>query len=388
MQEIFYDRLYGPIFLSKVDVELLKQPKIVRSRKVSLSAVPSHLTNFSTHADRCEHGIGTGHLANQLPPEFDGFRSLIHRAAFLHDVGHPPFSHTSEPYLKEICHKTHEEIIGETLLDKEIRRIILTEGLDPGDVLEMIVGEFPLIGKVLNGSIDLDNLDNTLRYGLSGGMANTVPYFPQRLAQAFRIINGRVALHSHCQFELKNWKNLRDGVYAMIYDDANLRGGMMLQRAIDLSFQENHLPADFFLLTDDTALSFLCEKTSDRSKKLIENTLKRNFYETIFSLELKTPSSSPEARDYFGNWRGRNKLADDICKQCGLEPEDLCAFVGISKGPKSITLPFWNEENGFTEQPFEKVDNIYLVKVYLNSKAQDQANQIRSMLKNLFSSDI
>lgn len=382
MPEIFHDRLYGQIHLSRTDVALLKQPKIARSRRISLSAVPSDLTNFSRHADRGEHNIGAGYLAAQLHRDFEGFRSLIHRSTFLHDTGHPPFSHTSEPYLEHITGKNHEAMAEEILLEPEITRIIQAEGILVEDVISMIKGDYPLVGKLVNGSIDLDNLDNTLRYGLSGGEVRTIPYSPIILAQAFRIINGRLALHSHSQFEIAGWKNLRDEVYKMVYDDGNLSGGMMLQRAIDLAFQQDQIQYDFFLLTDDGALEFLRNHSNPQSAKLIENALRRDFYPRVFYYETGNKPAG-QVKKLFDDWRGRQKLADDLAHELNLDPTQVCVYLGKSKGPKSIPLPFWNEEEGFIPQPFEQVEQSYQIKVYLHPEVMDKAKDVSSYINNL-----
>lgn len=382
MQDIFHDRLYGQIHLSKADVKLLEQPRIARLRRVSLSAIPSEITNFSKYADRGEHGIGAGYLATQLHSDFEGFRSLIHRSLFLHDSGHPPFSHTTEPYLQALTQKNHEAITEEILLDSKVKQIIQQEDIFIEDVISMIKGDYPLIGKLVNGSIDLDNLDNTLRYGLSGGVVRAMPYSPIILAQAFRIVNGRLVLHSHSQFEIAGWKNLRDEVYKMVYDDGNLSGGMMLQRAIDLTYQEDQIKPTFFSLTDDEALEFLRNQTNPRSKRLVEDALRRNFYERIFFQEFHLEPEG-KIKEFFQNWRGRQKLADDLASEVRIDPAQVCTYVGKSRGPKSITLPFWNEEEGFIDQPFQHVKESYMVKVYLDPKVLDKREAISEIMSSL-----
>lgn len=387
MSEIFNDRLYGKIYLSPADVKLLQQPRVARARKVSLSAVPSHLTDFSAQADRGEHGIGTAYLTSRLSSEFECFRKLLYRAGFLHDTGHPPFSHTSDPYMAQITSRNHESMVEDVLQEEQIRRIILDEGLLPDNVLQVIKGEFPLIGKLINGSIDLDNLDNSLRYGLSGGVTRSIPYSPGELAHAFRIVNGVLVLHSHCRYELKNWKTLREEVYEMVYDDANLRGGMMLQRALDLAYQEDQIKPEFFLLTDDEALAFLRSHTNPRSQKLIENATLHRMYKNILEYHSNALPESPTAINYYTHWRGRQMLADEITKELGIDPMDMCVYVGVSKGAKSITLPFWNDDEGFLPQPFEEAKKVYIAKLFLNPSKDHKAKEVAARVAEMCNFD-
>lgn len=385
MNEVFYDRLYDKIFLSKADLALLEQPRVIRARGISLSAVPSRITNFCTHADRLEHCIGAAELPHFLHHDFEPYRPLLHRALFLHDINHPPFSHVTDPYLENLTGKNHEDMIEEILLEKPIQQIIEGEKLSPEDVLAVINGKFPFIGKLVNGSIDLDNLDNTLRYGISGGITSTIPYSPQSMAQAFRLIDGsRLVLHSKAQFQLDAWKTLRDEVYKVVYGNSNLRAGMMLQRALDLAFQEGKITTNFFNFTDEQAIAFLETKAGRRAKKLIAQVLLRRFYQNVYNLETTKEPVDERAQRYYKHWRGRNELVDQLALDLRLDLTDLCANVGVTRGAKSIDLPFWSEELGFQPQPYEHTTKTYLVRIYLNPSQSSKAQAVAGLAKEIF----
>jgi len=56
----------------------------------------------ATHT-RFEHSLGAFHVAGGLAKALgcsEGERRLVRLAALLHDVGHGPFSHVSEPILQ------------------------------------------------------------------------------------------------------------------------------------------------------------------------------------------------------------------------------------------------------------------------------------------------
>lgn len=207
----------------------------------------------------------------------------------LHDAGHPPFSHSSEAFLKQVTGHDHEHYISQVLQQGRVPKIIESQGVRIKDVEDVIKGDFPLIGSLVAGSIDIDNIDNTLRYGVSGGIVRSPHYSPKKLVGAFRIINGRPVLHSSAHSEVEQWKRLRDNVYTLVYNDANQRGGMMLQRAIDLAYQESQITGQFFCLTDNEALHFLSEQTNSRSGSLINDAINRDFTTKFYPGQILLP---------------------------------------------------------------------------------------------------
>lgn len=157
----------------------------------------------------------------------------------------------------------------------------------------------------------------------------------------------------------------------------------MLQRAIDLAYQDNQITDQFFRLNDDEALHFLSEQTNSRSSILINDATNRRFYDQVLTWSDTTPLPNKAHQTYFDHWRGRGILADELCSALHLDQKDICAFVGVSRGPKSITLPFWNEDQGFTPHPFESVETSYQVRIYLNPKLHDKSPQVVQLARQL-----
>ena len=63
----------------------------------------SYLVYPGANHTRFEHSVGTMHLAGVASRQFDLLkedRLLVLVAALLHDVGHGPFSHASEPLME------------------------------------------------------------------------------------------------------------------------------------------------------------------------------------------------------------------------------------------------------------------------------------------------
>jgi hypothetical protein len=93
----------------------------------------------------------------------------------LHDVGHPPFSHTLEPVFEEAFGLNHhiatERLItGLAPLGNEITAVLRDFGLDPLAVLHLLNGGDDLFDGFFSGPINLDTIEGILRARLYLGM--------------------------------------------------------------------------------------------------------------------------------------------------------------------------------------------------------------------------
>jgi HD superfamily phosphohydrolase len=93
----------------------------------------------------------------------------------LHDVGHPPFSHTLEPVFEEAFGLNHhiatERLItGLAPLGNEIAGVLRDFGLDPLAVLHLLNGGDELFDGFFSGPINLDTIEGILRARLYLGM--------------------------------------------------------------------------------------------------------------------------------------------------------------------------------------------------------------------------
>jgi HD superfamily phosphohydrolase len=87
-------------------------------------------------------------------------RVLVTTAGLLHDIGHGPFSHASEPLLEEYLRRTHDDISG--IVHEQAGSILRKYGIDADEVCAVVRGEHPLAG-VIHGDLDVDRMDYLLR---------------------------------------------------------------------------------------------------------------------------------------------------------------------------------------------------------------------------------
>ncbi len=109
---------------------------------------------------RFEHAIGTMHLAGRLGRKIglsqDDNNTVI-TAALLHDVGHGPFSHSSEELMRERIGREHT-LVNSILSDDPVSKILEESCIDPAEVISLLEGNHRL-SSIIKGDLDVDRMD-------------------------------------------------------------------------------------------------------------------------------------------------------------------------------------------------------------------------------------
>jgi len=197
------DPIHGTIVIDDVERAVVDHPWVQRLRHIRQLGFVNLVYPGAVH-DRFQHSLGVMHLAGarfaRLRPGFHAFAAadLDHAwrvarfAGLLHDVGHPPFSHTAEVLLPPVerfllpddwyrpglkphgRQATHEDcslaiihgLVGEGVLDDGLAR-------DVASVLSPAVRRGPRLGGLgslvsclrylVSGEVDSDRCDYLLR---------------------------------------------------------------------------------------------------------------------------------------------------------------------------------------------------------------------------------
>ncbi len=104
-----------------------------------------------THHSRLSHVQGVFALAAHFQPDDE----LLRLAALLHDVGHGPFSHSSEA----LPGFDHHQAGGEIILGKEVGGTLRRYGYDPAQIVALTEGIPPNPVRTQNSLLHLDHLD-------------------------------------------------------------------------------------------------------------------------------------------------------------------------------------------------------------------------------------
>jgi HD superfamily phosphohydrolase len=160
--KIIKDPVHGYVEVDEELLPLLNSPPIQRLRYIRQLGF-SYLVYPGANHTRFEHSVGTMHLAGVACRQFDlskEDRQLVLAAALLHDVGHGPFSHASEPLMETRLGRTHDDIAG--IVDAQFAPLLAPLGIHPADLCAVVKGNHPLSG-IIHGDLDVDRMDYLLR---------------------------------------------------------------------------------------------------------------------------------------------------------------------------------------------------------------------------------
>lgn len=346
MQKLVHLHLYGEINhkggMGRMAWNLYQSEAMTRLRDVSLSSVPSRFAPHGAAASRFEHSLGVGYLARKLcewrkPLEEQQFTLLA--AALLHDIGSPPFSHISELFLWDLTGNTHEEETGRLLRrGGELAAILDSFDVDPLEVRDTINGKNPLLGSLIAGSVDLDNIDNSIHLMQSMGYPDKVQYDPLRLLKAFRIRGDSVSLDAKYARELAGWQESRRALYDILYLEPNLSAAAMLYRALEYAYNGDYLDRDFFRKGESEALHHLLNSSGRQSSWILQRALSWRHYPRVW--ERTSQEEDMRLVPLYDDWKARKNLADRLASDLGVRPSSLALYVSRARGEKSIDLPF------------------------------------------------
>ena len=344
----------------------LKEKKIVdskvfqRLRRLKQLAMASLVYPGAVHT-RFDHSLGAFHVARQastkLLPNSSADQELVRLAALLHDIGHGPFSHVSEPILKEFCkieldlkkYQIHEIISSRIILENSELLQILGEN-QCQEIVSLLEGKLgdSLLKDIISGPLDVDKQDYLLRDSYFCGVQYGV-YDPNRLLDALTVhqaadderylaISGG-GVNSVEQFVLAKYY-----MSAQVYfHKIRLITDSMIGRGIALGIKEDKIPWLKDLYSYDGSpehlreyldwhdeklvLEILSNRTPDGyAKRIFTRLADRNLLKRIFSVKenrFENPALRLSIFDNFDKFRG--PLEDLVSATFGYEKELVIA---------------------------------------------------------------
>jgi HD superfamily phosphohydrolase len=381
--DFVHDRLYKRVGFNADELRLFQTKELARLRHVSLSAIPTWTIPTGVCASKFEHSVGVAHLAKVVAsrPEFEEISRDLYFAALAHDLGTPPFSHASEYFQVKLTGKNHEVFAEEVIEGGEFAKEVKRQGGDIDRVLTFVKGEDKPMSDLINGTIDVDNLDNTLRYGMSMGLLTEQLYSPEELARAYAVRGGELVLLADHTNGLPAWERTRRLVYEFVYGEVNLSAGMTLFRALDFARREGEIKRDYFLMTDSEAFNYLLTKCNSLTRELIERANRWIFYPRVFNF--RGDDVSEQFVSYVMDSDNRGQLADEISSRLHIPPEDVSVYMGKDKGFKKIHFPIVGNGRDQEHQPQRKL--AYMVQVYVHPRWADRTSEVEEVVNNKLS---
>lgn len=193
MRNVIRDPLHGYIELDELASAVIDTVEMQRLRRIRQLGF-SYLVYPGANHTRFEHSLGTYHLMNVLLDRLGVAKEEEQEllvASLIHDIGHGPYSHVSEPLIKKLTGISHEDI-EYVLFTKEdaqekrkeaetsaptIAEVVEEYRLDNRKILGYMKGERAEdrpkrdLSRILNGEIDVDKMDYLVRDSYYTGVA-------------------------------------------------------------------------------------------------------------------------------------------------------------------------------------------------------------------------
>lgn len=201
------DPIHGAIVISRSERRVIESRVFQRLRYIKQLGLADFAFPGATHT-RYSHSLGAMFFASKIfdhlfaasslsCEELSHFKQCVRLAALLHDIGHPPLSHTTEMVMPDLeragtkdtlpRRATHEDYTERLLLYSELASIIEEEfksyGLSPMMIASLLqkkpehqyfvrgnVDYGPLLSQIISSEIDADRMDYLLRDSLFCGV--------------------------------------------------------------------------------------------------------------------------------------------------------------------------------------------------------------------------
>lgn len=214
---VIRDEIHRDILVPSSHATIIDTKEFQRLRSIQQLSTCEYVFPAATH-NRFSHSLGAYYLAKQLTVAIEEVNSgtisdedaeLVHLAALLHDIGHPPYSHLletpevfatyhSHEYWGRLLLESNETEIGKALRNviggKRLKRLFaLMDGQNECDGVSIP----PFMKEIVSSQLDVDRMDYLVR-----DQANTGAQIGGfDIARVFRAL--RVGSDGH--FHVKKW---------------------------------------------------------------------------------------------------------------------------------------------------------------------------------------
>lgn len=285
MSKIIQDPINGPIKVEGFVEELIDSPEFQRLRYIKQLGLLNLVFPGANHT-RFEHSLGTYYVAGIIGEYFHiENMELLLAASLLHDIGHPPMSHSLEDVFMKLYGKDHQGV-GSSIISgygeysgSNIPAILEKYSIDPllvGKIVKEGSREFPLISSIISGSIDADELDYLRRDAFFTGVAiGLVDHM--RIINTVRVDEGAFIIEEKGIPAAESLLISRVLMYNSVYFH---KTGRIAQNMLGIALSSaDERPADPFAMNDWELLEFL--RHQEKSSGIIGDILNRRLFKRV-----------------------------------------------------------------------------------------------------------
>lgn len=271
----YHDPLHGAIVLEGSDpteallIRLIDTPAFQRLRRLRQLG-PASLTFHGAEGSRFTHSLGVMAIARRAfdgiarhYPQLQPHRPVVLAAALLHDLGHGPFSHTSE----EIFGNHHEHWTSCILKESPpIRELLAGFQRNLIDRIQQVYCKqypLPFVWQLVSSQLDCDRIDYLMRDSyFTGAVYGKLDLDRILTALRYDPVSQQLVVARKGMAAIEHYLLVRYFMYAQVYNHPkNLAATWVLEQAFVRA--RERLAAQHSLETDATVRAWLTRPCND-----------------------------------------------------------------------------------------------------------------------------
>lgn len=367
------DPVFGYIGITEVEKNIIDSFPVQRLRGIKQLSVSNIAYPGGNHS-RFSHALGTMRTAGKIieslkekEGNLDEYWQLIRLAGLLHDIGHGPFSHSSEWVLSSHLGLTHEELGERVITESTLADKIEAQGYEPKELAELIFGEpksEKYLKQIITSQFDADKMDYLLRdsyfTGVEYGRIDI-----DRLIQSMEVIEGDIAMNKKALSTLETFMIARYEMFLNVYYHHSVRAAeIMLRNAMDHARKFLGLTTfddiEGFLQLDDAHIiselrkldpsNYQGEEKEDAeiAKENIQRLDRRDLIKPTYEREVYLQDEY--VAKLLGDTSVRHQKEKEIAEKAGVNPEYVTVDV-----PALASMPYYPREIDPKEVPIFEV---------------------------------
>jgi len=376
------DPVHGAIEISPKERAIIDHPLVQRLRRIKQLGFGDLAFPGATHT-RFLHSLGTMEVATRffdtISPELNltdsqktKFRQMVRLAGLLHDLGHPPLSHTTEAALAPLhelelpeafthghTNTTHEDMTVKIIIDSGLTSLVRDAGVDPVSVAAVIQGidypkgalivdgidYLPILHQIISSEMDADRMDYLLRDSFFTGAKYgqiDISWLISNLRPVTRDKRCFLGLDSRAIFAFEDFLLSRYHMFLMVYFHHK---SVIMHRMLKRFFEANplRLPADpnGYLSCDDRyLLDLLANSPNEWARRITRDDLLKT------AAEFRGPSPKTDLQAIAEKWRARGAVIEVVDSRFELskyysarDPKDQQAMdMFIVEGKRPVVI--------------------------------------------------
>ena len=366
--KIIQDPIHGSIKVDGIFLEVMDRQEMQRLRSVKQLGL-GYLVFPGANHTRFEHCLGTYHLAGRMAGAIgldDHDSDTVRMAGLLHDICHPPFSHSLEAAMEDALAMDHMELaralitgripnhrgIDDALFDgiEPIGDMMSRAGIDPEEVCNLIAypdsneenldafvaghDYFPSKDyghQIIHGPVDADQMDYLMRDAYYTGISHgTIDC--DRLINTMNVHNDRIVIRRGGIAAAEGLMVSRSLMFTSVYYHETTRiAQKMLSKAVGSSGTDL---SEIYLWTDSDLIHGLESaggKAANCARRIMNRDLDKKAL-AIYSADMNEEVASRLLP--YASREGNSRLEQEIADQA-----DVDAFnVGVETTSRSNLL--------------------------------------------------